>query len=58
MWALALGGVTVLGEENRYQNSAYRRMEAVKALEYGTTLTVWTHIAKQSAPAPLDLATV
>ena len=54
-WAVALNGVTLLGDEVDLIDSTFRHIEAIKALDYGASFSVWTHVAKQAAPAPSEL---
>jgi hypothetical protein len=60
-WAAALGAEVHLSDryEARSTGIAFRRLEAVKALDYGTSLHVWTHIDQgpvTAAAAPVALA--
>ena len=51
-WASALGAAIHLDQPRRTAGGAYRRVEAVKTLDFGTRLHIWTHIAETPAPAP------
>ncbi len=53
-WAAALGGEVQLSarHESPSTNTAYRRLEASKTLDYGVSLHIWTHIAVAPVTAP------
>jgi hypothetical protein len=52
-WAVALNGDVHLGDQtdSDLYYSSYRHLEAVKALEFGASFHVWTHVAKATIPA-------
>ena len=54
-WAAALGAEVHLSARHEAPTSgiAYRRLEAIKPLDYGASLHVWTHIAE----APISATT-
>lgn len=51
-WARALDGALHLDQPRpRTGGGAYRYLEAVKALDFGASLHIWTHIAETRTPA-------
>ncbi len=52
-WAGALSGELHLdnADHSSTYGGSYRRLQAVKALEFGVSLHVWTHLATAPAPA-------
>jgi hypothetical protein len=61
-WAAALSGEVHLSVRHvcSSTSTAYRRLEVSKALDYGASLHVWTHVAvaKVTAPNAAALAAV
>lgn len=57
-WAAALGTEVYLSDRYEAPSTgiAFRRLEAVKTLEYGASLHVWTHIDKVPLAAVADRA--
>ena len=51
-WATTLDAAVHLdAPQSRTGGGTYRHLEAVKALDFGASLHIWTHIAETRAPA-------